>query len=265
MENYIFTMRFEDDVNSLSAEVGLSIEKLGELLISLSKAVGLKEEPLTLSKISGNCYALDLSTNKLPIYENLRSIHDRISENDYSSLNSDQIKYATKLNLILGDKYRMNVYDPQKTFNIKISKGITPLKVEIYYEIDDVYGIIASIGGRSIESQPCIKLSGFNYEIFVTSTQESKLLRFFKNQRIFFKLRKKIDFNSNRIISAELIEYEVIKGSSENLANRVDKFLSQRKGKPLFSKVKDSANSVRELRGNIDINLLSDDCDEKHF
>ena len=265
MENYVFTMRFEDDVNSLSAEMGLPIEKLGELLISLSKAVGLKDESLTLSQIRGNCYAFDLSTINYPIYESLRSIHDRISEKDYSSLNNDQVKYAKKLNVILGDKYRMNVYDSQKTFNIKISKSLVPLRVEFYYEIDDVYGIITSIGGRSIDSQPCIKLSGLNYEIFVTSSQESKLLKFFKNQRILFKLKKKVDFNSEKTISAELIDYEVSKGENTKLVSRVDDFLVTRKGKPLFSKIKNSVDSVRELRGNININLLSDDSNEKHF
>lgn len=180
MNNYIFTIRFEDDSNSLSAEHGLSIEKLGELLTSLSKAIGLKEEPLTLSGIRGNCYALDLSTNILPVYDSLKSVHDRISNNDFAALNNDQIKYAYKLNMILGDKYRMNVYDPDKTFNLKIRSISIPKRVECYYEIDDIYGIIASIGGKSIDSRPCVKLSGLNYEIFVTAAQESKLLKYFK-------------------------------------------------------------------------------------
>lgn len=82
--------------------------------------------------------------------------------------------------MILGDKYRMNVYDPDKTFNLKIRSISIPKRVECYYEIDDIYGIIASIGGKSIDSRPCVKLSGLNYEIFVTAAQESKLLKYFK-------------------------------------------------------------------------------------
>lgn len=265
MSNYIFTIRFEDDSNSLSAESGLSIEKLGELLTSLSKAIGLKEESLTLSGIKGNCYAFDLSTNKRPIYETLKSVHDRISNNDFPALNSDQIKYATKLNVILGDKYRMNVYDPDKTFDLKIQNTVIPKRVECYYEIDDVYGIIASIGGKSIESRPCIKLSSLNYEIFVTSGQESKLLKYFKNGRMLFRLNKKMDFETGRVVSAELVSYEVIKNSTSKLVDNVEELLLKRKGKALFPKVKDSVLSVRELRGSIDINLLADEHNKENL
>lgn len=263
MSNYIFTIRFEDDTNSLSAESGLSIEKLGELLTSLSKAIGLKEEPLTLSGIRGNCYAFDLSTCKRPIYDTLKSVHDRISHNDFASLNNEQVKYAAKLNLILGDKYRMNVYDPDKTFNLKIQNTIIPKRVEFYYEIDDVYGIIASIGGKSIESRPCIKLSSLNYEIFVTSVQETKLLKFFKKDRMLFRLNKKIDFETGRVLSAELLNYEALKASAGRLVDNVEDLISKRKGKMLFPKVKDSVLSVRELRGNI--NLLDDEHNKENL
>lgn len=263
MSNYIFTIRFEDDSNSLSAESGLSIEKLGELLMSLSKAIGLKEEPLTLSRIKGNCYAFELCTSKRPVYDTLKSVHDRISNNDFAALNNDQIKYAAKLNMILSDKYRMNVYDPNKTFNLKIQNTVIPKRVECYYEVDDVYGIIASIGGRSIESHPCIKLSSLNYEIFVTCVQESKLLKYFKKDRILFRLNKKIDFETGRVISAELLNYEVIKTSAGRFVDNVEELLLKRKGKALFPKVKDSVISVRELRGNMDINILDDEHNSK--
>lgn len=265
MNNYIFTIRFEDDSNSLSAEHGLSIEKLGELLTSLSKAIGLKEEPLTLSSIRGNCYAFDLSTNILPIYDTLKSVHDRISNNDFAALNNDQIKYAFKLNMILGDKYRMDVYNPDKTFNLKIKSIVIPQRVEYYYEIDDIYGIIASIGGKSIDSRPCVKLSGFNYEIFVTTSQESKLLKYFKKNRMLFRLNKKIDFETGRVVSAELLSYEIIKADNDKLVDNVNELLLKRKGKALFPKVKDSVVSVRKLRGNVDLNLLADEHNKENI
>lgn len=265
MSNYTFTMRFEDDSNSLSAESGLSIEQLGELLTSLSKAIGLKDEPLTLSAIKGNCYALDLSTNKQPVYETLRSVHDRISKSDFAALNTDQIKYATRLNVLLGDRYRMNVYDPEKTFNLKITNRVIPKRVEYYYEIDDVYGIISSIGGRSIESHPCIKLSNLNYEVLVTSDQESRLLKYFKKGRMLFRLNKKMDFETDRVVSAELVNYEIMKDSPGKLDDRVEALLSRRKGKALFPKVKDSVVSVRKLRGSIDLNVLFDEHSKENL
>ena len=266
MSNYVFVMRFDDNTNSLTSESGLSIEELGELLISLSKAIGLKkEEPLTLSKVRNNCYAFELTTNKFPVYENLKNVHDRISNKDFDSLNSDQMRYATKLNVLLGDRYRMNVYDPNKTFDfkIKIEKENLVKKVEFYYEIDDIYGIVTSIGGKSIESKPCIKIPGINYDIFITPAQESKLIKYFKKDRLRFKFKRKINFETDRTVSADLIEFEIVNKPLNKLVDNVEQLISKQNKRPLFNKVTDSVVSVRKLRGNI--NLLEDEREKENI
>ena len=64
MEYFDFTLRFDDEDHSLTSRNGLPIEKLGELLLSLSKAVNSDDKnPLILSEIRGNCYAFQVSAN----------------------------------------------------------------------------------------------------------------------------------------------------------------------------------------------------------
>jgi hypothetical protein len=260
MNEYIFVMRFENETNTLTAEKGLSIEELGEILTSLSKAVCLKDEPLTLSKISGNCYAFELTTPKENVYESVINVHDRISNGDYLSLNPEQINYAHTLNSIMEKKkYRMNVYDPEKKINLKIHINKEELNriVEFYYEIDDIYGIISSIGGKSITSIPCIKLSKVNYEIHVNSQQEKRLIKYFKKEKILFRVKKKIDFNADKVVSAELIDFEILGSKSKGFVESVNELKDKQKKRPLFSKIKDSTESVRNIRGNV--NFLKDE------
>jgi hypothetical protein len=260
MGEYVFVMRFENETNTLTAEKGISIGELGDILNSLSKAIGSKNEPLTLSKVRGNCYAFEISTPIYPLYESLKSVHNRISENDFSSLNSDQLKYAHTLNdIIKKNKYRMNVYDPEKTFNLKIEINKDELNrhVEFYYEVDDIYGIIASIGGKSIDSTPCVKLSKVNYEIYVNPSQENSLIKYFKKDKILFRIRKKIDVDTDRVVSAVLIDFEVLENNLKGFVESVNELKSNYKKRALFPKIKDSVESVRNIRGNV--NVLRDE------
>lgn len=80
-----------------------------------------------------------------------------------------------------------------------------------------------------------------------------------------FRLNKKIDFETGRIVSAELLSYEILKTSNSKLTDNVEELFIKRKGKALFPKVKDSVVSVRELRGNVDLNLLTDEHNEENL
>jgi len=251
MESYDLTLRFNDNEKTLSAKNGLPINQLGELLTYLGKAVDLKDNLLTLSEIKGNCYAVTISTPKLSLYNTLRSIHSCISEGDLNSLTIEQVKYANRLNSILDNKYTLDVYDIGKTFNYKITNVVPEKKVEYYYEIDEIYGIISSIGGNTLESKQHIKLSNLNYEISVSESQEKNLLKYFKNKRILFKINKKIDFETDRILSAELLEYETPNKNKMRFIDSANNILNKRKGHSLFPKIKDSVESIRTLRGEI--------------
>jgi hypothetical protein len=256
--DYTVTIRFDDDAHSLSASNGLSIEALGELLVSLSKAVGLKKEDrVTLSRIKGNCYALDFTTANELHYRSIETIHKKISENDFCGFNSDQKRYASKLVSIVRERgYRINVYNPDKGFDYKIMDVSFKNSVESYYEIDDVYGIIASIGSSSLHAQPAIKLSKEGYDIRITNAQESKLIKHFKKDRLLLTIKKKINAETNKIESVSLIDFEVTGSDSDTFSERACRLMKKYEKRGLFSKVKDTSLSVRNLRGNVNLKQL---------
>jgi hypothetical protein len=258
--DYTLTIRFDDDAHSLSAKNGIAANLLGELLLSLSKAVGLKKEDnLTVSDIRGNCYALDLTTNSECLFNSTEIVHKQISENDYSGFNSDQRRYAKTLDSIIQNTgCRINVYNPLKKFNYKIAEISFENKVDFYFEIDSIYGIIASIGSSSLDTQPSIKLSKEGYDIHVTGDQEKRLVRYFKKDRLLLTIKKKINFDTNKIETASLIDFEVMKNSAERFSNKTTNLIEQYKKRGLFPKVKDTVSSIRELRGMVNPSPLVD-------
>ncbi|MDR1880137.1 MAG: hypothetical protein LBQ78_04325 [Tannerellaceae bacterium] len=258
--DYTFIIRFNDDNHSLSSTNGIPIDSLGELLASLGKAIGLKKgDNLTLSEIRGNCYALGLTTNSEPIHSSLKVIHKQISENDYSGLNSDQKKYAAKLKAVMGNKYRVNTYDNNKEFDYKINQIQLSDTVESYFEVDDIYGIVASIGSSNLHSKSSIKLSEEGYEIQITSEQEDELIKCFKKNKLLLRIKKKINTETGKIESAVLIDFGVVKNPEERLADKAEELKGRHRGRGIFPKVKDSVLSVRGLRGSVNPNQLVGD------
>jgi hypothetical protein len=151
------------------------------------------------------------------------------------------------------------VYDPDKKFNYKIVNISLESKVESYFEIDSVYGIIASIGSSSLDTQPSIKLSKEGYDIHISSTQERKLVNYFKKERLLLTIKKKINFETNKIESVSLIDFEVMENTKETFSDKANKLIEKHKGKGLFPKVTDTVSSIRKLRGNVNPNQLVND------
>lgn len=212
MEYFDFTLRFDDEDHSLSTKNGLPIEKLAELLLSLVKAVNSDEKnPLTLSEIRGNCYAIQVSTPVLTVYETLKVVHTKISNNDFSGLNTEQKKYASKLKTILGNKLTLSAYNPKKDFEVEVSEITLPKQPDYYYEISSIHGIITSIGGNAVNGKTVIHVNKTSYDIEVSPKQESELLQHYKKSKIRFLVRKKVSFDKKEIVSAKLESYEISK------------------------------------------------------
>ena len=215
METYQFTLRFDDDNHSLTQYNGLTVQQVGELLIDLTQALGLnKDQKLILSDIKGNCYALELSTENVLILDNLKVIHKKISDNDYRGLNDKQKNYASRLKAIIGSHLNLRAYDKDKGYYIKVKEIILPKEPQYYFEISTVYGIITAIGGASLDGKANIKINQEIYNIEVNPKQEKELLRYYKEHRLSFQVRKKIDFANDKIISAELIDFDVLEGKT---------------------------------------------------
>lgn len=209
MKTFDFTLRFDDDNHSLTAKNGLSVKDLSELLSSLYEALNVSDaDKLVLSEIRGNCYAINLTTDNELVHENLKVVHKKISTNDYQGLNKKQIKYANKVKSILKDHLYLQAYDESKKFNVEVVEINIPKLPEFYHEITSVYGIITSIGGRSIDGASYIRINGHNYDIKVTSSQEKKLIPYFKKNKMRLILNKKLSTDDKQVKSAELESFE---------------------------------------------------------
>lgn len=228
MKTFDFILRFDDNSHNLTAKNGLSIKDLSELLASLYEALNVSDtDKLVLSEVRGNCYAINLTTNNELVHENLKVVHKKISVNDYQGLNKKQIKYANRVKSILKDKLSLQAYDDSKDFKVDVNEINIPKLAEFYYEISAVYGIITSIGGRSIDGASYVRINGHNFDIKVTRSQELKLIPFFKNNKMRLVLNKKISTDDKQIKGAELEGFEPTEniGFKENIEkNRTTEF-----------------------------------------
>lgn len=215
MSTYDFTLRFDDETHSLSVENGIPINKLSELLMSLSKIILLqKDDKLILSEVRGNCYALKFTTNNEVVQKSLIVVHNKISKNDYFGLNANQRSYARKIKDITGDKYTLQAYNKDKSFKVNLEKIELPKPPDYYYQVSSVSGIITSIGGKSLKGKSTIHVSNNSYDIEINKTQEKKLAKYFKNKKIRFVINKKISVEDNEVKSAILEHFEILKDES---------------------------------------------------
>lgn len=209
MTHYNFTLRFDDENHSLTSDNGISINKLSDLLLSLSKAISLQnDDKLVLSEIRGNCYAINLTTNSEVVQESLIVVHRKISNNDFIGLNSNQRSYAQKIKSILGDNLTLQAYNDTKSFSVDFAKIELPKLPDYYNQISTIYGVITSIGGKSLKGKSTIHLAGFNYDIEISFDQERKLASYFKGKELIFIINKKISLDNDEVKSAELESFE---------------------------------------------------------
>lgn len=222
MERYHFTLRFDDEQHSLTRFNGLPAPRVGELLVSLSEALNIgKSQLLVLSEIKGNCYALDLTTESLIVHENLKVIHKNISENNYKGLNIEQRKYAQTLKSIMGGRLYLKAYDKDKGYQITVEKIELPKIPTHYFEIGTAYGIITAIGGNTLDGKAHIKINQEDYNIEISPRQEQGLINEYKKSRLQLSVKKKISVETDKIISAELLDFEVLSEQSfRELAER---------------------------------------------
>lgn len=252
MDN-IFTLnlRFNSTEIQLSDTSGIPISQLGELLVQLSKALDIKTNDITLSKIKGNCYAISLSTHNEPTYVSMRNLHRDISENNTGDFDAKKRDYLFCLNKVMGNKLKMNVYDDDKTFDYDILPQTDIVKQVFYYIQEDVSGIITDIGSKSLTSPARIKLDKIGFDIIINSEQEKKLIGFYKINKLRLTINKKMDFYNDKLINAELLDFSVL-NNEMSFINKYKQILEETKGIDIFEEVKDSVDSVRKLRGNID-------------
>ncbi|MBX2928873.1 MAG: hypothetical protein KF852_13640 [Saprospiraceae bacterium] len=246
MSLFHFTLRFDDDEHSLTAQDGLPAGRVGELLVDLSQALNLKNsKSLVLSEIRGNCYALQLTTHSVSIHERLKIIHSKVSENDYRGFTAEERKYVHTLKAVLGNKLHLNAYDESKSFKVKVEEIKLPKNPDHYFENASAYGIITSIGGTSLEGKSYIKINQEDFQIEINQKQEKTLLNYYKKNRIRFSIRKKINFETDKISSAMLLDFEILEQKS--FAEAAAEFRTKHP-EGTSPDTEDSVTAVRRLR-----------------
>lgn len=211
MPIYDFTLRFDNDEHSLTANNGIPADDVGKILIDLTKALG-EGHDIVLSEIKGNCYALNITTHHIATHEILKVIHKRIEKNDFSGLNTEQRKYAgTISNVMRSQHVYLDAYTKDKEeYYVKVFDIIMPEKPKHYFEIGSIYGKITAIGGKTLNGKANIKINDGHFDIEVTPEQEKMLLSHYKKTKLLLTIKKKIDFDSGNILSAILEDYEEV-------------------------------------------------------
>ncbi len=248
MSHFHFTLRFDDDEHSLTAQDGLPASRVGELLVDLSQALNLKNSKfLVLSEIRGNCYALQLTTHSVSVHERLKVIHRKVSENDYRGFTIEERKYAHTLKVVLGSKMHLSAYDESASFKVKVKEIKLPKNPDYYFENASAYGIITSIGGTSLEGKSYIKINQEDFQIEINQKQEKILLNYYKKNRIHFSIRKKIVFETDKISSALLLNFEILEEKS--FAEAAAEFrIKHPEG--ISTDLEDSVTAVRKIRND---------------
>jgi hypothetical protein len=209
MESNKLILKFDDENQSLTEENGLSIQELGKLLFALDKITD--GDNVVISNISGNCYALELTSPNQKNINSLRITHNNLKEKKSENWSKKEIRYASTLIKILGKNKNLEVYDKQKTFSIKITREDIINPIQYYYERKIIYGVITLIGSTSLDkrSKPKIILDKQNYSINISTEQENSLKSYYKNNKLKLTLRLRKRISDSSIESANLIDFVI--------------------------------------------------------
>ena len=250
MENFEFTLRFDDDKHTLSIENGIPAIEIGPLITSLAEALHLgKDQSFILSEIKGNCYALKFSTNSVTVFEELKVIHRKVSNNEYTGFTSEQKRYVTKLKHVLGGKYYLDAYDTPKDYKVRVREVNLPEVPVCYYEIGSLYGVITSIGGKTLDGKSSISVNQADFKIEINDTQEDQLIQYYKKAKLLLTVKKKINFETDKIVSAQLLDFEIV-GTKK--FGELAKDLQTNSSLDLFHNIGDSVTAVRKLREDVE-------------
>ncbi len=207
MKYYKYILKFDNIDNSLSSEKGLPLQELAKLLNLLSKA--LNSDEIVLSDIISSSYAPEFTTTNPLILEQITSLHQSISEKNISGFNSSQKAYVKNLNELQNKGFSIEAKNKETGRSVQI-EPVPVRAIGSYFQVSSIYGIITSIGGKTLDGKSAIHITEIPYDIEISNQQEIELLKYHKKAKILFVIRKEIDFETDKVKSAELEEYEII-------------------------------------------------------
>lgn len=226
---YNFSLRIDDDKNTLSEHQGLSIKNVGQLLIELAKALELNDKECTLSHISGNCYEMTYSTTNQSTHNKYVGLMTNIG-----AANIDELPIAHRglkkiLNTILVNNYYAIAFDTNK---VEIAKFSANQKEEIkleYFTTNIITGTITRIGSADLDKQATIVIKEYGtentYNIPVTLDQERSLVQYYKKGLVILETRFKKDLINKKAIPHSLTSFKV--KSDKKLNDEINSFIEK--------------------------------------
>ena len=244
---YQYILKFDDDAHTMREGDGIPLEQVADLLSSLLKALKpSKDERIILYDVIHASYGLALSTNSNSIQNHLELIHSKVSRQDYEGLNSDETAYIVKLRKVLGGRFYVQAFDPQKDDKVEVREIQLPEPPKYYFETGSVYGTVTAIGSTNLEgTKSYIRITGITYQIEVTEEQESQLVHHFKKNKLRFSIVKRIDFSSGEVKSARLEDFKTL---SDQSFTQLAEALSKEHPNGLFNEIEDTPGFIRHLR-----------------
>lgn len=211
-KTYTFTLKIDDDEKSLSPKDGLPFQKLGELLVSLFKAITPHtSSKCTVQEIVDGSYGVAFATEDEIYHSNFKIVHKNINDYPIDELNDAQREYANSLKKILGGKLSVRAEDNEGNEIAAIKDLERNTNVESYFSTETLYGILSQIGSTTVNAEKkYIYLDGVPYRIAVTREQDAELKSYYSSHKLRVKVRHKRSALDGHIVSAEMISFVVV-------------------------------------------------------
>lgn len=239
MEYFNVTFKFDNADNTLNRFNGMSIDVLADFLKSLNSVTkGMSDDSLVLSSISGNCYAIELSTPSITTFKHVETLHEQIANENYSALKSNEKMYAKKLTSILVQhSLVLSVYNADKTFYKTIQQKEMPEIFPYFYETDAICGVLTKIGANSlnVNAKNSIVISSYSGEVEISNAQDNELRKYYKSGVLEFYITKKINRDTQKAEKTTLDDFIVIQQNNNSFTGVISEIRA--KHGEYFSKI----------------------------
>lgn len=210
-EPYIFKLRFDDDQNSLTKQKGLSIKELSILLKALDDVSNTGDESsITLMSIEEGSYIPFFAIFGQNRYERLVTTHENIDFKGLNDLTKEERKYVKTINkeLLVNNRFIESIDNENnvisKVYSTEINKS-----VEHYFRITTITGVISEIGSPNLKGQTHIDVDGVGYKIHTNLDQDLELRKYYRINKVQFKIKQKVSVERDKVISAKLLDFKV--------------------------------------------------------
>jgi len=205
-----FYLKFNSKEKDIDFSNALSIDDLAEVLKSLYSAISAsKSDNIVLSQVTDNCYQCGFSTSNKMLEERFIETNKEVLERSDIELSSNKVRYKKAIAKAIKHDWFLEILNSDGIPVVTIPYGFNERTVDSYYSNKSFEGYVTLIGDKELNPKNLhIYLSeNKNFKIFINTKQHEELAKYYRKSKIRVKVRLKKSLNSNRVLSAELINY----------------------------------------------------------